>query len=86
MNNRAMKLRDFLQVYDSISSKGVKLDGIYEYLGIRAWHDFDGYTCWIGYKDLTITLLFHGRFSIDYEREDTLKEFYKKVNRLMGNH
>jgi hypothetical protein len=85
MNNREVKLRDFLQIYDSITSEGIKLDGVYEYLGIRAWHDFDGYTCWIGYKDLTITLLFHGRFDIDYKYEDTLKQFYKTVSTLIVN-
>ena len=85
MNNREVKLRDFLQIYDSITSEGIKIDGVYEYLGLRAWHDFDGYTCWIGYKDLTITLLFHGRFEIDYKYEDTLKQFYKKVSELIIN-
>jgi hypothetical protein len=85
MNNREVKLRDFLQVYDSITSDGTKVDGVYEYLDIRAWHDFDGYTCWIAYKDLTITLLFHGRFDIDYKYEDTLKQFYQKVSVLIVN-
>lgn len=85
MNNREIKLRDFLQIYDSITSEGIKVDGVYEYLGICAWHDFDGYTCWIGYKDLTITLLFHGRFDMDYKYEDTLKQFYKKVSALIVN-
>jgi hypothetical protein len=85
MNNRDIKLRDFLQIYDSITSEGIKVDGVYEYLGMSAWHDFDGYTCWIGYKDLTITLLFHGRFDIDYKYEDTLKQFYKTVSTLIVN-
>ncbi|MFT6735256.1 MAG: hypothetical protein ACJAS9_003461, partial [Polaribacter sp.] len=63
-------------------TEGVKVEGEYKFLGIRAWHDFEGYTCWLAYKDLTVTLLFHGKFSIDYEQKDTLHEFYKKVNSL----
>ncbi|MFB0980619.1 MAG: DUF3081 family protein [Alteromonadaceae bacterium] len=85
MNNREIQLRDFLQIYDAISTNGVKVDGVYEYLDIKAWHDFDGYTCWIGYKDLTITLLFHGRFDMDYKYEDTLKQFYKITPLLTAN-
>jgi hypothetical protein len=85
MNNREIQLRDFLQIYDAISTNGVKVDGVYEYLDIKAWHDFDGYTCWISYKDLTITLLFHGRFEMDYKYEDTLKQFYKITPLLTAN-
>ena len=85
MNDREIKLRDFLQIYDCITSEGDKLYGVYEYLGIRGWHDFDGYTCWLSYKDVTITLLFHGRYSIDYKYEDTLKQFYKKVNKMIAD-
>jgi hypothetical protein len=85
MNNREIQLRDFLQIYDAVSTNGVKVDGVYEYLDIKAWHDFDGYTCWIGYKDLTITLLFHGRFDMDYKYEDTLKQFYKITPLLTAN-
>jgi hypothetical protein len=82
MKDRQLTLRDFLEIYDFITKEGIKLDGIYEHLGIKAWHDFDGYTCWLGYKDLTITLLFHGRFSIEYEHKDTLESFHKIANKF----
>jgi hypothetical protein len=79
MINNTLKNRDFLRVFDLISTKGIKSEGVYEFLGIRALHDFDGYTCWIIYNDLTITLLFHGNFSIEYEKQDTFNEFNKKL-------
>ena len=86
MINQTLKSRDFLRVFDLISTKGIKLKGKYEFLGIRAWHDFDGYTCWLAYDDLTITMLFHGKFSVEYEKEDTFNAFNKKVNSLMDCH
>jgi hypothetical protein len=82
MKDRQLTLRDFLEIYDFITKEGVKLDGVYKYSSIKAWHDFDGYTCWLGYKDLTITLLFHGRFSIEYEHKDTLESFHKIANKF----
>ncbi|MBA6262622.1 DUF3081 family protein [Colwellia sp. Bg11-12] len=85
MKDRQLTLREFLEIYDFITKEGIKLDGMYEHSGIKAWHDFDGYTCWLGYKDLTITLLFHGRFSIEYEHKDTLESFHKIANKFTVN-
>ena len=84
MANNLLKYRDYLRLFDLISSKGVKSGSEYELSGIRAQHDFDGYTCWLAYKDLTITLLFHGKFDVEFENKDTFDEFYKKANSLIA--
>ena len=80
-----LKKRNMLQVFDLITTKGRKVDGVYELAGIRASYDFDGYTCWLVYKDLTITLLFHGNYDLDYQDEDTLKAFFKKIATLLAD-
>jgi hypothetical protein len=85
MDINQLKKRNLLQVFDLITTKGSKHDGVYELLGIRASHDFDGYTCWLAYKDLTITLLFHGKYDFDYQDEDTLKAFFKKISGLLAD-
>jgi len=81
--NTTLKTRDFLQIFYLIEKKGIKTDGVSEFLGLRAWHDFDGYTCWLSYKDLTITLLFHGKLGLDYTNKETFDDFHKKVNSLI---
>jgi hypothetical protein len=83
MADNTLKARDLLYVFNTILTEGVKTESTYEFLGVRAWHDFEGYTCWLSYKDLTVTLLFHGKFSVDYQQKDTVNEFYKKVNSLV---
>jgi hypothetical protein len=82
MNNNTLKSREYLRVFDLIISQGIKSKGVHEFLDMRAWHDFDGYTCWLAYKDLTVTLLFHGKLSVDFTNKETLNEFSKKINRL----
>jgi hypothetical protein len=72
-----------LRTFNLVTRKGVKADGLYELSGIRASHDFDGYTCWLTYKDLTVTLVFHGLFNFDYQEESTLNVFFNKVNKLL---
>ena len=84
MTNNILKYKDFLYVFNLIQTKGIKLGSEYELLGVRAQHDFDGYTCWLTYKDLTITLLFHSKFDVQFDKKETFNEFYKKVNSLIA--
>ncbi|MFQ3210100.1 MAG: hypothetical protein ACI9VO_001999 [Colwellia sp.] len=84
MINKTLKYREFLRIFDLISTQGTKSGSVYEFVGITAQHDFDGYTCWLSYKDLTITLLFHGKFEVEFDKKDTFEEFYKKANSLIA--
>ena len=80
-----LKKRDLLQAFDLVTTKGKKTDEVYELSGVKASQDFDGYTCWLSFKDLTVTLLFHGAFDMDYEDEDTQKAFFKKISNMLDD-
>lgn len=82
--NDQLQTRDFLHVFDLVSTQGRKQGGVCEFLGIKAWHDFDGYTCWLAYKDLTVTLLFHGKLSIECKHDETLSEFKRTYLAIMS--
>ena len=84
MDINKQKQRSMLEAFNVITAKGVKKDGVYEFLGVRAWQDFDGYTCWLSYKDLTVSLLFHGKYSFEYQDKDTLKAFFNKISSFNG--
>jgi len=85
MDVNQLKKRDILQAFDLVTTKGIKTDGVYELSGVKASQDFDGYTCWLSFKDLTVTLLFHGAFDMDYEDEDTQKAFFKKISNMLDD-
>jgi hypothetical protein len=70
-----MNLPHYFSVYNHITTHGIKSEGKFLLDEFTAWHDFDGYTCFIGYKDLTMSIYFHSRFSFDYDEESTLKAF-----------
>lgn len=84
MKNNKLQVKEFLYIFNEVTAQGTKVDGKYELMGLSAWHDFDGYTCFIGYKDLTLTLLFHGRYTFDYQDEETLNAFMKKTIRILS--
>ena len=77
--------RNLLEIFDLITTQGIKGSEGYEFADIKASYDFDGYTCWIVFKDLTVTLLFHGKYAFDYTNQKTLKEFFNKVSELLAN-
>ncbi len=83
IKNNPLALKDLLQVFNLVTSEGIKTNENYDFQGIKAWHDFDGYTCFLAYKDLTLTLLFHGRYSVDFEQQATFDAFLAKVNKLI---
>jgi len=85
MKESTKEKRNYLHLFNVVSTLGEKVNGGYEYQSIRAWHDFDGYTCWLKYKDLTVTLLFHNKYKIDYQSEDTVNIFLKKVDKLLAD-
>lgn len=78
-----MQLSDHLYVFNHIVSNGSKIDGKYFLDGISAWHDLDGYSCFIGYKDVTLSLYFHGKFSYDFKSDQSVKEFDKLIASLV---
>ncbi|GAA6172567.1 hypothetical protein NBRC116592_22370 [Colwellia sp. KU-HH00111] len=75
--------RNLLHVFNVIRDNGVKVNQGYELQGIKAWHDFDGYQCWLSYHDLTVTLLFHNKYQFDYSHDDTVANFTKLVDNIL---
>jgi hypothetical protein len=75
-----MNLYNYLNIFNQILSLGKKREGKFYFDGLSAWHDFDGYTCYIGYKDLVMTIYFHSQFSIEYLEKSTLNGFTKIVD------
>lgn len=81
---KKMNSRSYLNIFDLIISQGEKRGNKYYFEGLEAWHDFDGYTCFLGFKDLTLTLFFHNRSSYDFSNEDTLRQFEKLVVKILS--
>jgi hypothetical protein len=79
-----MNLTLHLNVYNHIVTNGEKQSDKYVLGELSAWHDFDGYTCFLGYKELTMSLYFHGKFSYDYEKETTREEFIAVIEKMQS--
>lgn len=80
-----MKLSEYLCVFNHAISHGEKHEGKYLLGDISVFHDFDGYTCFIVYKDLTMSMYFHSRFEFYYKVDQTLDDFHKLISELFVN-
>ncbi len=86
MDNR-LTTKEFLRVFDCIRSTGDRLDNKYLLGEVYAWHDYDGYTCWLGYRDVTVTLMFHGSLKIEFEKSSNYSDFTKQcLAMITANH
>ncbi|PML04609.1 hypothetical protein BCT86_02610 [Vibrio breoganii] len=84
MDNR-LSVMDFLKVFDCVRSTGTKQDHQYVLADMCAWHDYDGYTCWLGFKDVTVTLMFHGSLKIEYDKPSSYAEFLNRCLTLTAS-
>ena len=75
----SIDLKTCLSVYDRVMSEGKNSGEYREFKGLRAWTDFDGYHCFLQFKDVTVTLMFHGKYDVQFENADSLKMFEKKL-------
>ena len=78
-----MALHKYLSVFNHAIEHGNKRNNKYHYQGIIAWHDFEGYTCYLGYQGLTMTIYFHNKFSYDSPSNQIQNEFEALVNKLI---
>jgi len=72
-----IKLGNALRVYNNVISNGVRQDNTYQLGELEAWYDFDGYSCYLRYQDLLLSVYFHSRFECDYEHKATFERFIR---------
>ncbi|MGF1711803.1 DUF3081 domain-containing protein [Vibrio kagoshimensis] len=73
--DKKLTIKEFLRVFDCIRASGDRLDDRYVLDEVYAWHDYDGYTCWLSYKDVTVTLMFHGTLKIEHGKPSNYSAF-----------
>jgi hypothetical protein len=77
-----MKLSKYLYAFNHVLSQGREDAGVYFLGELTAWHELDGYTCYLGYKDLVMSVYFHSQYFCDFEDRQTLKEFEHIVENM----
>ena len=69
-----------LRVFQKIQELGTRDDDNYRYKGITATSDYDGYTLILKDDYVTLTILFHSKFKLEYHGAVRLVHFLEQLS------
>lgn len=73
--------KKLLRVFDKIRNNGKRHDDeTYHLEGLKAFTDFDGYTVFIEDATVKLSFGFHNQYHYEYDNNDQLQAFEKKVD------
>ncbi len=75
-------LKHSLSVFNFICEKGQRINNKYEFEGLTAWSDFDGYTCYLAFNQVTLTMFFHGKYHLSYDKASQFTAFNNKLKSI----
>lgn len=85
MKNR-IPTHDLLLVYEIIRRFGNKTDTGYQWQGITASSDYDGYTVFLSADGVSMQLGFHHSYRLDYQNVKHFDAFQKRIKALLIKH
>lgn len=71
-----------LNVFEKIRQHGETKDEGYLLGGITAYSDFDGYTVFMEDANVKLRFGFHNQYHFDYEKDEHLQQFEKKLKNI----
>ena len=81
-----LDIRVALSVFDKVISKGERKEEAFFLDGLYAIPSFDGYTVTLTDEKVTLSILFHNKFNIDYDSQKSFSEFMLKLDRVDRDH
>jgi hypothetical protein len=71
-----------LSVFDKIMKHAEKKGDEYFLMGIKGYTDFDGYTLFMEDAQVKLDYGFHNQYHFNYEKEEHLEKFVKKLKAI----
>ncbi|MFT2092011.1 DUF3081 family protein [Paraglaciecola sp. 2405UD69-4] len=75
-----------LSVFDKMREHGEKQQEQYALGGLKGSTDFDGYTLFIEDALVMLRFGFHNQYAFEYEKEEHLEQFLKKMTAIEQNY
>jgi hypothetical protein len=75
-----------LSVFEKIRQNGETKGESYLLGGINAFSDFDGYTVFMEDANVKLRFGFHNQYHLDYEKDEHLQQFEKKLKNIDTNY
>ena len=82
MSDTEINIQKVLSVFDVITKQGERHGDEYQYQGLRAHTDFDGYTIFIENDYVCLTVFFHNKFSLESSSQKEKMLFLNKIDEI----
>ncbi|MCP3908905.1 MAG: DUF3081 domain-containing protein [Oceanicoccus sp.] len=77
-----LDIRVALSVFDKVMTNGERKEDAFFLDGLYATPSFDGYTVTLSDEKVTLSILFHNKFNMEYDSRKSLNEFMLKLDRI----
>ncbi|AEE24528.1 MULTISPECIES: DUF3081 domain-containing protein [Paraglaciecola] len=77
-----MDSKFILSIFEKIRENGEKKGEGYFLGGITAFSDYDGYTIFMEDQLVKLRFGFHNQYHFDYEKDEHMEQFEKKLNAI----
>ena len=68
-----------LRVYHKVASHGEKTGDKYQFQGLTAWSDADGYTVELSDSHVSLSIYFHNKYEFKYDNAKQLETFIRHL-------
>ncbi|WP_066963903.1 DUF3081 family protein [Microbulbifer sp. Q7] len=75
-------VKQALRVFDKITREGEKTAHGWQYRGLTASTDFDGYTVFLRSQTVELTIFFHNKFTVNCTKPTDLEDFVALMNKI----
>ncbi|MBD1557674.1 DUF3081 domain-containing protein [Vibrio sp. S9_S30] len=75
-----------LTVLDKIRKSGRKSENGYVLEGVEARTGYDEYTVYLATPQVTLSIFFHNKYQIEYQKKEHLKSFMKSLEVINRNY
>lgn len=81
--NHLINPKDVVKAYQIIRDKGEKDPNGYNYKGLFAENDLDGYTVFVTDGQVNMTVYYHYKYNLEYSDNAMLERFKLKINEVL---
>ncbi|MBY6189140.1 DUF3081 family protein [Microbulbifer agarilyticus] len=75
-------VKQALRVFNRVTKEGKKIDDGWQFHGLTASTDFDGYTVFLRTNRVELTIFFHNKFKVECSNALDLDDFVELLKKL----
>lgn len=80
--DKSLDIKQAMRVFNQVQTHGEKRQGRYYWRQLEASSDFDGYTLYLNYQNVKLSLFFHNSYHISFNTRQELDQFYQLLANL----